>query len=296
MQSGPFDGARLYQLTTSLPDAVVPYYSGLYAQGRIVRLDLHRLPEAQFGAHGSKQRLYTVTNSVSHVLLMLSDLSEGVAAYPSMKQLHSSNSRLYLFLSQDAAAALDYSAHFPVGPQDLQQQMINSCINRYHQGLPGRLLTDGTVVGVAVPVQEDGVVATVRFREYMQQAAGSGDYKHPWPGDAVVKLRNLPSPFHKPGVLTAVLQAAGYDAAVRVTDHYRDASTAFGDSIVGLPDRKVLCAVVQAPVDDPTFSRVPRSMQWPGVPGRVKFSVQLSQVVPVGNSSRVAGDRYITQK
>jgi hypothetical protein len=71
MESGPFDGARLFQLTSALQDAV-PYYSGIYSQGRLERLDLHRLPEAQFGAHGSKQRLYTVTNAVSAVLEQLS--------------------------------------------------------------------------------------------------------------------------------------------------------------------------------------------------------------------------------
>jgi hypothetical protein len=149
----------------------------------------------QFGAYGSKQRMYTVTNSVTDVLTQLAFIVEGVAAYPSMQQLHSSNGRLYLFLAQDAASALEYGFQYPLGYQDLQRQMRDSSINRFVQGLPGRLLVDGTVLAPGVPVSEDGVVATVRFAQYMQQAAGAGEYKQIWPGDAVVKLRNLPLPF-----------------------------------------------------------------------------------------------------
>ena len=151
---------------------------------------------------------------------------------------------------------------------------------------------DGTFVLSGAQVSADQVVANVRFGDYMQPAAMPGGYKQPWPGDAVVTLRNLPQPLHKQGVIAAVLQAAGYDAEVRVGDHYRDAVTATGDSIVGLPDRQVLRAIVRAPDDDPTFSRVPRSMLWPGVPGRVKFTVQLSQVVPVGSRASSAATGY----
>jgi hypothetical protein len=129
----------------------------------------------------------------------------------------------------------------------------------------------------------------------MKPTAGMKGYKYPWPGEVVVKLRNLPQQLHKPGVIAAALQAAGYDADVRVGDHYRDVTNAVGDRIAGLPDRNVLCAIVRPPAEDPTLSRIPRRLQWPGVSGLVKFSAHPSQVVPVGSHSSKAGASYITE-
>jgi hypothetical protein len=105
----------------------------------------------------------------------------------------------------------------------------------------------------------------------MQPTAGTKGYKYPWPGEVVVKLRNLPQQLHNPGLIAAVLQAAGYEADVRVGDHYRDAANAVGDRFVGLPDRNVLCAIVRPPAEDPNLSRVPWHLQWPGAPGVVKL-------------------------
>lgn len=87
---------------------------------------------------------------------------------------------------------------------------------------------------------------------------------------------------------------AAYDAHVLVGDHYRDAATALGDSIEGIPDRTVLCAIVCAPADDQQLMRIPRLLQWPGVPGMVKISVQPSKVVAVGSHTAPPAQCYIT--
>jgi hypothetical protein len=92
-QSAPFDGVSLLRLTSALQGAV-PYFTSIQAQGRVERFDLHRLPEAQFGLYGSKQRLYTKSNTVKYVLELLGYLVEGVAAFPCMQQVHSGRGRL----------------------------------------------------------------------------------------------------------------------------------------------------------------------------------------------------------
>lgn len=58
-------------------------------------------------------------------------------------------------------------------------------------------------------VRDKRRVANLLFGADMQTAAAPRGYKQPWPGDAVVKLCNLPQPLHKQGVIAAVLQAAG---------------------------------------------------------------------------------------
>ncbi|WIA30995.1 hypothetical protein OEZ86_001037 [Tetradesmus obliquus] len=235
MQSGPCDGASLLRLTSALQGAV-PYYTSIQAQGQVDRFALHRLPEAQFGRYNSKQRLYTVTNAVKCVLLGLGYMVEGVAAFPSMQQLHSSSGRLYLFIEREADAAL-LSRDLSNPTRSVRGAQIAASLADFQDGLRGRLLCDGTVVGPQQEVSAEQVVADVRFADYIQPTGGAAGYKYAWPGDVVLKIRNLPQPLHKPGVAAAVLQAAGYDAQMLVGDHHRDAATALGDRIEGIPDR-----------------------------------------------------------
>jgi hypothetical protein len=115
-----------------------------------------------------------------------------------------------------------------------------------------------------------------------------------WPGDVVLKIRNLPQALHKPGVAVAVLQAAGYDAQVLVGDHYSDAVTTTCDRIAGIPDRTVLCAIVRAPAEDQQLVRIPRLLQWPGVPGITTITVQLSRVIPVGSHTAPSDHNHST--
>lgn len=119
-------------------------------------------------------------------------------------------------------------------------------------------------------------------------------YKYPWPGDVVLNICNLPQALHKQGVAAAVMHAAGYKADVLIGDHYRDAATAFGNRIAGMPDREVLCAIARAPTADQQLTRIPRLLQWPGVPGTVKISVQPGRVIPVGSHSAPPAHSYST--
>ncbi|WIA29788.1 hypothetical protein OEZ86_012262 [Tetradesmus obliquus] len=150
---------------------------------------------------------------------------EGVAAFPSMQQLQSSSGRLYLFIEREADAAL-LSHNISNPTRSVRGAQIAASLADFQDGLRGRLLCDGTAVGPQQEVSADQVVADVRFADYIQPTGGAAGYNNAWPGDVVLKIRNLPQPLHKPGVAAAVLQAAGYDAQVLVGDHYRDAATA----------------------------------------------------------------------
>jgi hypothetical protein len=266
----------------------------MQAQGRVERFDLHSLPEAQFGVYNSKQRLYTVTNAVNHVLTGMGYLVEGLAAFPSMQQLHSSRGRLYLFLDREAELAM-YNSSASIPAHSVRGSQMAASLAMYTGGLGGSLLRNGIVAGgPREEVSSDQVVADVQFADYMQPTRGTAGYKYPWPGDVVLKIRNLPQALHKPGVAAAVLQAAGYEAHVLVGDHYMDAVTAIGDRIAGIPDRTVLCAIVRAPAEDQQLARIPRLLQWPGVPGLVKIAVQLSSVISVGSHSAPPDHSYST--
>jgi hypothetical protein len=124
MQPDPFDGARLLRLTSALQDAV-PYYTSIQAEGRVERLDLHSLPEAQFGEYDSKQRLYTITNATNYFLSALGYFVEGLAGFPSMQR----------------------------GSQ------LATSLSLYQERLRGRLLTNGTVVSAGTAVSADQVLA-----------------------------------------------------------------------------------------------------------------------------------------
>ena len=132
----------------------VPYYTSMQAEGRVARLDLHSLPEAQFGRYNSKQRLYTVTNA-----------AKCVAAFPSMQQLHSSSGRLYLFIEREADAAL-LSRDSSNPSRSRRGAQIAASLSTFQDGLRGRLLCNGTV-GPSQEVSADQVVADVRFADYI---------------------------------------------------------------------------------------------------------------------------------
>jgi hypothetical protein len=113
-----------------------------------------------------------------------------------MQQLHSSSGRLYLFLEREAAAAVSVSlAGTPI--HSVRGAQIAASTSLYRDGLRGRLLSNGTVVGTNADASPGQVVADVQFADYMQPAVGAVGYKYPWPGDVVLKIRNLPQVLHK---------------------------------------------------------------------------------------------------
>jgi hypothetical protein len=75
-----------------------------------------------------------------------------------------------LCLSREAAGALEYS---DIG-QHHSTDMVGFCLQRFREGVPSRLLVDGTFVLSGAQVGADQVVANVRFGDYMQPAAMPG--------------------------------------------------------------------------------------------------------------------------
>jgi hypothetical protein len=61
-----------------------------------------------------------------------------------------------------------------------------------------KVRSNGTVAGNHPGISADQVVADVRFADYMQPTVTTAGYKHTWPGDVVLKIRNLPQALHKP--------------------------------------------------------------------------------------------------
>jgi hypothetical protein len=84
-----------------------------------------------------------------------------------LRQLHSSRGRLYLCLSQEAAGALAYS---DIG-QHYSSGMVSFCLERFREGVPNRLLVDGTFVG---PVTQYAVARSDRQGEVLSTAQPSG--------------------------------------------------------------------------------------------------------------------------
>jgi hypothetical protein len=76
-------------------------------------------------------------------------------------------------------------------------------LSLYQSGVPGRLLCNGIVASNQPGISADQVVADVRFADYMQPTVTAAGYKHTWPGDVVLKIRNLPQALHKPGTAAA---------------------------------------------------------------------------------------------
>lgn len=280
-QEGHFDGALLLEIVSALPAEPLPCYPSVQVAGAVLRLELRQLPEPQFGPYSSKQRLYTVTNLVHAVLGVLGYLIDGIAGYPSMQQLHGCNGRLCFFLAAQQQPSSPTTAFRPQHVALLVSQ------HAFASGLQCRLLRDGTVASpsmcAAAGVQQKDVVMDLCVADYLHPCQPRRD-GYPWPGDVVLKFRNLPQCVQRPGVVAAVLQAAGYQPQlVQLGDHHRDATTSLGDRAAGFPHRNIVWAIVRPLRGDSALSQLPRLLRWPGVPGLVKVTVHPAAAIAVGS-------------